>query len=70
MYDYTAAHKYLPFGTKVRVTDTQSGRSIIVHINDRGPFGAGRVIDLSYQAASDFWNRFQGVAPCTIEIVK
>lgn len=70
MYDYTAAHKYLPFGTKVRVTDTQSGRSVIVRINDRGPFGAGRVIDLSYQAASDLGIVSKGVAPCTIEIVK
>lgn len=70
MYDYTAAHKYLPFGTKVRVTDTQSGRSVIVRINDRGPFGAGRVIDLSYQAASDLGIISKGVAPCKIEIVK
>lgn len=70
MYDYTAAHKYLPFGTKVRVTDTQSGRSVIVRINDRGPFGAGRVIDLSYQAAQDLGIVSKGVAPCKIEIVK
>ncbi len=70
MYDYTAAHKYLPFGTKVRVTDTQSGRSVIVRINDRGPFGAGRVIDLSYQAANDLGIISKGVAPCKLEIVK
>ena len=70
MYEYTAAHKYLPFGTKVRVTDTQSGRSVIVRINDRGPFGAGRVIDLSYQAAQDLGIVSKGVAPCTIEIVQ
>jgi rare lipoprotein A len=47
----TAAHRTLPFGTRVRVTDPNSGRSVIVTINDRGPFGRGRVIDLSLGAA-------------------
>lgn len=69
MYDYTAAHKYLPFGTICRVTDTDTGRSVIVRINDRGPFGAGRVIDLSYQAASDLGIVSKGVAPVTVEIL-
>jgi rare lipoprotein A len=44
---YTAAHRTLPFGTFVQVTNTRSGRSVIVRINDRGPFVAGRVIDLT-----------------------
>ena len=69
MYDYTAAHKYLPFGTKVRVTDVNSGKSVIVRINDRGPFGAGRVIDLSYQAASALGIVSQGVANVKLEIL-
>ncbi len=48
---FTAAHRTLPFGTRVRVTDPKSGRSVIVTINDRGPFGRGRVIDVSLAAA-------------------
>ena len=48
----TAAHRTLPFGTKVRVTNTKTGRTAIVRINDRGPFVRGRVIDLSPAAAS------------------
>jgi rare lipoprotein A len=47
----TAAHKTLPFGTRVRVTDPKSGRSVIVIINDRGPFNRGRVLDLCTGAA-------------------
>jgi rare lipoprotein A len=47
----TAAHKSLPFGTRVRVTNHQTGRSVVVRINDRGPFVRGRVIDLSPAAA-------------------
>jgi rare lipoprotein A len=48
---FTAAHRTLPFGTRVRVTDSRSRRSIIVVVNDRGPFIKGRVIDLSLAAA-------------------
>ncbi|MBO6548355.1 MAG: septal ring lytic transglycosylase RlpA family protein [Rhizobiales bacterium] len=48
----TAAHKTLPFGSKVRVTNRRNGRSIIVRINDRGPFIHGRIIDLTRGAAS------------------
>lgn len=51
MYDLTAAHKTLPFGTKVRVTNLKNKRSVQVRINDRGPFVKGRIIDLSYAAA-------------------
>jgi rare lipoprotein A len=47
----TAAHRTLPFGTRVRVTDPKTGRSVVVTINDRGPFGKGRVIDVSLSAA-------------------
>lgn len=50
---YTAAHRTLPFGTMVRVTNLGNGRSVVVRINDRGPFTGGRVIDLSRRAAAD-----------------
>jgi rare lipoprotein A len=48
---YTAAHRSLPFGTRLRVTDPRSRRSVIVVVNDRGPFTRGRVLDLSLAAA-------------------
>ncbi|MFP5042957.1 septal ring lytic transglycosylase RlpA family protein [Parasediminibacterium sp. JCM 36343] len=48
---YTAAHRTLPFGTMVKVTNKANGKSVIVRINDRGPFAAGRIIDLSKAAA-------------------
>jgi rare lipoprotein A len=51
--DFTAAHRTLPFGTRVRVTDMASGRSVIVRVNDRGPWGNGRLIDLSRAAARE-----------------
>lgn len=53
MWAMTAAHKTLPFGTRVKVTNTSNGDSTVVRINDRGPFVAGRVIDLSKAAAND-----------------
>jgi rare lipoprotein A len=51
MYDMTAAHRTLPFGTRVKVHDLENGREVTVRINDRGPFVEGRIIDLSYAAA-------------------
>jgi rare lipoprotein A len=51
MHAMTAAHRTLPFGTRVEVTDLETGRSVRVRINDRGPFVQGRIIDLSYAAA-------------------
>jgi rare lipoprotein A len=50
---FTAAHRTLPFGTKVRVTNIRNGRSVIVRINDRGPYGRGRIIDVSRAAARE-----------------
>jgi len=47
----TAAHRSLPFGTRLRVTNAHTGRSVVVRVNDRGPFGGGRVIDISHAAA-------------------
>src|SRR3974377_1197225 len=63
----TAAHKTLPFGTLVRVIHQRSGRSVIVHINDRGPFVAGRVIDVTPAAARALG--FSGLAPVTLDII-
>src|SRR5205823_9398090 len=51
MYDMTAAHLTLPLGTMVRVTNLRNHRSVIVRINDRGPYVDGRIVDLSYNAA-------------------
>jgi rare lipoprotein A (peptidoglycan hydrolase) len=65
----TAAHKTLPLGTRVRVTNLSNGRSIIVRINDRGPFKAGRVIDLSEAAAEQIAMTGQGVARVALEVV-
>jgi rare lipoprotein A len=58
----TAAHRTLPFGTKVRVVDEETGRSVVVRINDRGPFKPGRVIDLARGPASALGLTSAGVA--------
>jgi rare lipoprotein A len=65
----TAAHKTLPFGTRVRVTHSGSGRSVDVTINDRGPFVAGRIIDLSRAAASAIGMTAQGVAKVKVMVL-
>lgn len=66
---YTAAHKSLPFGTKVRVTNVRTGRSVMVRINDRGPFIRGRVIDLSAGAARVIGVHSSGTAPVQLEVL-
>ncbi len=68
--DLSAAHKTLPLGTRVRVTDSHSGRSVVVRINDRGPYARGRVIDLSRAAASEIGLVGKGVGRVTLEILK
>jgi rare lipoprotein A len=65
----TAAHRTLPFGTKVRVTNKRNGRSVVVTINDRGPFIRGRIIDLSSGAAGVIGMRSSGVAPVSVEVL-
>ena len=65
----TAAHRTLPFGTKVRVTHARTGRSVVVTINDRGPFIKGRVIDLSRGAASALGIISAGVASVQLAVV-
>jgi len=69
MYDLTAAHNTLPFGTYVMVTNLETGKSIRVRINDRGPFVKGRIIDLSYAAARVLGMIGPGVAPVRIEVL-
>ncbi|MCP4326053.1 MAG: septal ring lytic transglycosylase RlpA family protein [Alteromonadales bacterium] len=66
----TAAHKKLPFGTKVKVTNIKNGKSIVVKINDRGPFIKGRIIDLTRSAFSSIGNIDSGVISVKIEVVK
>ncbi len=65
----TAAHKTLPFGTVVRVTRTDTGHSVVVVINDRGPFIKGRIIDLSRGAARKIDMIRRGVVPCVVEVL-
>ncbi|MEE8076703.1 MAG: septal ring lytic transglycosylase RlpA family protein [Candidatus Binatia bacterium] len=68
-YDMTAAHKTLPLGSRVMVTNIQNGRSVEVTINDRGPFAKGRIIDLSYAAANTLGMVGQGTIPVRIEVI-
>src|ERR1700675_1855133 len=63
----TAAHRTLPFGTMVRVTNTSNGRSVVVRINDRGPFVKGRIIDLTPGAAHAIG--CSGLASVTVDVV-
>jgi len=63
----TAAHRSLPFGTRVRVTNKRNGHSVVVRINDRGPFVRGRVIDVTPAGARALG--FSGLAPVTLAVV-
>src|SRR5262249_39086935 len=63
----TAAHRSLPFGTMVRVTNARNGRSVVVRVNDRGPFGRGRIIDLTPAAARQLG--FSGLTRVDLEVV-
>jgi rare lipoprotein A len=63
----TAAHRTLPFGTRVRVTNHQTGRSVVVRINDRGPFVTGRIIDLTPAGARALG--MDGLAHVSVDIV-
>lgn len=69
MYGMTAAHKNLPIPSYVRVTNLNNGRQVVVRVNDRGPFHDGRVIDLTYAAASKLGFVKQGTAPVRVETV-
>jgi rare lipoprotein A len=70
MYALTAAHKSLPFGTRIIVTNLQNHKTVTVKINDRGPFIDGRILDLSYQAAKEISMLNEGVADITIKIIR
>jgi len=69
MHRLTAAHRTLPFGTRVRVTRRDTGASVVVRINDRGPFVKRRVIDLSYAAAKKIHLDVDGVAPVKLTVL-
>ena len=68
--ELTAAHPTLPFGTRLRVTNVATGRSVTVRINDRGPFIAGRVVDVSYSAAARLGITGQGIAKVKLDVVQ
>ncbi len=70
MNGISAAHKTLPFGTMVRVVDLETGRSIVVRINDRGPFVEGRIIDLSRGAAEKLGMIERGIIDVGLRIVR
>ena len=64
----TAAHRTLPFGTMVRVTNKRNGHSVVVRINDRGPYGRSRIIDLTPAAAQQLG--FSGLVPVSLDVVE
>lgn len=70
MYSFSAAHRTLPFGTKLRVKNTRNGKTVMVVVNDRGPFVEGRSIDLSLKAAEKIGIKDKGMGQVTIELVK
>ena len=67
--ELTAAHRTLPFGTRLRVTDVATGRSVTVRVNDRGPFVRGRVVDVSASAAETLGITAKGVAKVKLDVV-
>ncbi len=68
-YQLTAAHKTLPFGTKVLVTNINNGKTVTVTINDRGPFVKGRIIDLTQAAFARIENIDKGLAKVRIKVI-
>lgn len=70
MYAMTAAHKTLPIPVFARVTNLRNGRSVVVRINDRGPYGRGRIIDLSEAAAKQLDMIDAGVVPVRVEVLR
>ncbi|HYB97984.1 MAG TPA: septal ring lytic transglycosylase RlpA family protein [Candidatus Limnocylindrales bacterium] len=69
-HELTAAHRTLPFGTLVEVTDLETGRDVRVRINDRGPYARGRVIDISHAAAAELGILHKGVAKVEVRVVE
>jgi rare lipoprotein A len=68
--ELTAAHRTLPYGTRLRVTDVATGRSVTVRVNDRGPFVRGRVVDVSRSAAQTLGITGKGVAKVKLDVVE
>jgi len=68
--ELTAAHRTLPFGTRVRVINLANGQSVTVRINDRGPYVAGRVVDVSQSAAQSLGIVDQGLAKVKLELLQ
>jgi rare lipoprotein A len=66
----TAAHRTLPFGTRLRVTNVATGRSVTVRVNDRGPYIPGRVVDVSYSAAESLGIVGRGIAKVKLDVVQ
>ena len=69
-HELTAAHRTLPFGTRLRVTSLATGRSVTVRVNDRGPFVPGRVVDVSYSAAKTLGMVGGGIAKVKLDVVQ
>ncbi len=69
MYDLTAAHRTLPLGTRLMVTNTDNGHAVEVRVNDRGPFVGGRILDLSYGAARMLGGVGSGVIPVRLRVI-
>lgn len=69
-YEFTCAHRKLPFGTKLKVTNMKNKKSVIVKVNDRGPWVKGRIVDLSYAAAKKIGMIADGLVKVKIEIIK
>ncbi|HEY4987054.1 MAG TPA: septal ring lytic transglycosylase RlpA family protein [Bradyrhizobium sp.] len=69
-HDLTAAHPTLPFGTRLRVTNVATGRSVTVRVNDRGPYVPGRIVDVSYSAAESLGMVGRGVAKVKLDVVQ
>ena len=70
MFQFTAAHRQLPLGTLVKVTNLHNGRSVVVRVNDRGPVPTSRIIDLSYGAARMLGLPGHGIEPVRLDIVQ
>ena len=69
MYRLTAAHRTLPLGTRVRITNLENRRSVVVRLTDRGPYVPGRVIDVSYAAGRSLGMLERGVAPVRLDVL-
>ena len=69
-HDLTAAHPSLPFGTRLRVTNVATGKSVTVRVNDRGPYIPGRIVDVSYSAAETLGMVGKGLANVKLDVVQ